>query len=337
MGTGKGWLYFLLCAVFAVGLLSCGDDEEEEEGGLPETYAVSGTVTRSTDTAGSDQCAPAPEECDGQGDIYLTVMDECPAKTGCFGNIISDVVIPAADLSGEDAVVNFELTGIPDGTYYLSGFLDDAPNTVNPANIAETGDLVFFGQASPGCVEVTVSGGNVADVNVDFNWVMPFALPVDDDTCNEPDDEDPDPDIEDDGDTYTVTVPVRRTAPLLPWTGGDGIGPLSVSLCVVCFDITGNVDDIVVKEQSLGVVDMSAPGSEIMVEFEDMPNGVYYVNGFIDDVTNATPENPFPGLGDLVSFGTIAPQCVRVVVDGADVTADTYTLNMVMIFDLPGF
>ena len=337
MRMSKDWLYFLLCAVFAVGLLSCGDDEEEEEAGLPQTYSVSGTVTRSTDTAGPDQCAPDPEVCDGAGDIYLTVMDECPASTGCFGEIIADILIEGADLSGQDAAVAFELTGIPDGTYYLSGFLDDAPNTVNPANIAEKGDLVLFGQASPGCVEVTVSGGNVAQVNVDFNWVMPFALPIDDDVCNEPDDEDPDPDIEDDGDTYTVTVPVRRTAPLLPWTGGDGIGPLSVSLCVVCFDITGDVDDIVVQEKSVGVVDMSAPGSEQIVVFEDMPNGVYYVNGFIDDVTNATPENPFPGLGDLVSFGTIAPQCVRVVVDGADVTADTYTLNMVMIFDLPGF
>ena len=141
----------------------------------------------------------------------------------------------------------------------------------------------------------------------------------------------------DDGDTYKVSVPVRCTASLLPWTGGDGIGPMRISLCVVCFDITGNVDDIVVKEQFYDEVDLSDLNGEFLVEFEDMPNGVYYVNGFMDDNTNAREENPFPGIGDLVSFGTIAPKCVKVVVNGADVTADPYLLNMVMIFDLPGF
>jgi hypothetical protein len=336
MRTRRQWLHFLLCAIFAMGLLTCGDDEEEEDGaGLPKTYSVSGTVTRSTEPAGPDQCAPDPEVCDGRGDIYLTVMDECPASTGCFGEIIADVVISDADLSGEDGTVAFELTGIPDGTYYLSGFLDDAPNTVNPDSIAETGDLVFFGQASPACVEVTVAGGNVAEVNLDFNWIMPFALPIDDDECNEPDDDDSDPDIEDDGDTHTVTASVVRTVP--PAFGGDGIGPLTLSLCSKCFSISGDSDDIVVKGKFVEEVDLSADGAVFTVEFEEMPNGVYYINGFIDDVTNATPENPFPGKGDLVSFGLIAPKCVVVVVDGADVTANPYELNMVMSFNLPGY
>ncbi len=323
------WVCVLLCAVLAAAHIGCSEDEEQLAGG-PATYSVSGTVTRSYE--------PDPELGDGRGDIHLNLMAECPARTGCLPEFIGGIVITDADLSEEGAAVPFEISGIPDGTYHLGGFMDDAVNTVNPENISETGDLVYFGQASPACVEVTVSGGDLQDVNLDLNWVMPFALPIDDEeVCSEQEEEEEDPDIEDDGDAYKVTVPVRRTTPLLPWTGGDGIGPLSVSLCVVCFDITGNVDDIVVKEKNVGVVDMSAPGSEVIVEFEDMPNGVYYVNGFIDDVTNATEENPFPGLGDLVSFGTIAPQCVRVVVDGGDVTSDPYTLNMVMIFDLPGF
>jgi hypothetical protein len=246
-----------------------------------------------------------------------------------------NIVIPDSDLSGEDATVPFEVTGLPDGTYFVSGFMDDAPNTVNPPDISETGDLVLFGQASPACVEVTVAGGDVTGVNVDFNWIMPFSLPIDSGECTEPDDGDDEPDIVDDGETYTVSGIVVRTVE--PGFGGDAVGPLSVNLCNKCFTIGGDTDNILVKDPIVQDVDMSADGTEISFEFEDVPNGVYYINGFMDDVTNATPENPFPGKGDLVSFGTIAPKCVTVIVDGGDVITDPYELNMVMSFDLPGF
>ena len=94
MRMRKQWLYFLLCAIFTVALLGCGDDEEEEEAGVPETYSVSGMVTRSTETAGPEQCDVDPELCDARGDVYLTVMDECPASTGCFGEIIAIFDLP---------------------------------------------------------------------------------------------------------------------------------------------------------------------------------------------------------------------------------------------------
>lgn len=325
MSMRRQWLYFLLCAVFVVGLLSCG--EEEEEGEFLETYSVSGAVTRSVE--------PDPAMGgDARGDVYLQLMDECPSLSGCLTEVISNIEMPDVDLSEDGASVPFEATGVPNGTYYLSGLMNDAPNTVNPENISETGDLVMFGLAAPRCVEVTVSGGDVTGVNADFNSVMPFALPMDDVTCDEPDDGDDDPDIVDDGDTYTVSVTVVRT--VRPFLGGDGIGPLRIGLLVgECFTTDGSQGEMVAEQIFEDPpVDLSADGSEFQFEFDDIPNGIYYINGFIDDVTNATEQRPLPAQGDLVSFRDLGPGCVKVIVNGADVAADPYPLNMVMIFDL---
>jgi len=109
----REWLYFLLCAIFAVGLLGCGDDEKEEEGGVPETYSVSGTITRSVD--------PDPTKGgDGIGDVYLQLMDECPSLSGCLTEIISNIEMPDVDLSADGASIPFEAPGVPNGTYYLN-------------------------------------------------------------------------------------------------------------------------------------------------------------------------------------------------------------------------
>lgn len=318
MGTRKGWLYSLLCAVFAVGLLGCGDD--------PETYSVSGIITRSVE--------PDPAlGGDGIGDVYLELMVECPSLSGCLTEVVSNIDLEDVDLSAPGASVPFEATGIPNGTYYLSGLLNDAFNTINPERISETGDLVMFGLAAPRCVEVTVAGGNVTGVSADFNSVMPFALPMDDVICDEPEDED-DPDIVDDGDTYTVSVTVARTVP--PFLGGDGIGPLRIGLLAgSCFKTDGSQGDMVAERIFEDPpVDLSAPGSTFQFDFVHIPNGVYFVNGFIDDVTNATEQRPLPAVGDLVSFKNLGPGCVKVIVDGADVTAEPYPLNMVLPFDL---
>ncbi len=134
MRMRKQWLCFLLCAIFAVGLIGCGDDEEEEEGELLKTYSISGTVTRSVepDLGG-----------DAIGDIYLTMMETCPSSTGCIEEIISDVSIVGADLSGDGVQVAFEMSKrVPNGTYYLSGIMDDAPNTEIPDIYSGVGDLV---------------------------------------------------------------------------------------------------------------------------------------------------------------------------------------------------
>jgi len=337
MRMRKQWLYFLLCAIFAVGLLGCGDDEEEEEGGLPETYSVSGTVTRSIepDLGG-----------DAIGDIYLTMMETCPSSTGCVEEVISDAAIMGADLSGDGAEVAFEMSKrVPNGTYYLSGIMDDTPNTQIPDIYSGAGDLVVFGVAAPACVEVIVADGDVTGADVDFNFVMPFELPIDpNDPCPE-DPEDPEDPPEDDGATYTISGIVTRPVLFdvlgfiksdIPAYGADGHGPLSISLTDVCFTIGGD-PGTVFETVVIPDADLSDPSYEIPFAFSPRANGIYYVNGFMDDNTNATPEDPFPGTGDLVSFGKASPTCAEVIVDGGDATDVIYELNMLMSFEIPGF
>ena len=332
----RQWLYFLLCAIFAVGMLSCGDDEEEEEGGLPKTYSVSGMVTRS--------CEPDLGG-DAIGNIYLTMMERCPSSTGCVEEIVSDVTVMGADLSGDRAEVAFEMSKrVPNGTYYLSGIMDDAPNTEIPDIYAGVGDLVVFGDAAPACVEVIVADGDVTGVGVDFNFVMPFELPIDPDNPCTDDPDDPDDPPEDDGFTYTISGTVTRPVLFdvlgsvqsdLPAYGADGHGPLSISLTDVCFTVSGD-PGTVFDTVEVPDADLSDPAYVVPFAFSPMPNGIYYVNGFMDDNTNATPEDPFPGRGDLVSFGEASPTCAEVRVDGGDVTDVIYELNMLMSFEIPG-
>ena len=342
MRMTDGRLRFLFCPVFVLALLSCG---EEEEGAAsdPKTYSVSGTVTRSTELdPGLWMCrfAPlisgfGPERCDAKGDIYLQLMPQCPSLSGCLPPILAETVIPDADLSENGASIPFEMRDLPNGTYYLSGFMDDAPNLFNPLEIAETGDLVMFGGAAPRCEEVIVSGRDVSGVNADFENVMPFALPMDYEDCDDLDDDDPD--IVDDGSTYTVSGTVIRTVKISLLNrilfGTDGVGPLRIALLDECFDSQGNSGQVR-SERSFDEVDLSAEGSAFTFDFDPVPNGIYYINGFIDDVTDATEERPLPGVGDLVSFRDLGPGCTKVIVNGADVTADPYPLNMIMIFDL---
>jgi len=338
---GQG-LYFLLCAVFAVALLGCGEEEE----GPPsdqKTYSISGTVTRSIDLDPSlwiCKYAPlfsgfGPEKCDAKGDIYLHLMHTCPSLSGCLPEIIAEAIIPDADLSEDGASIPFEIKNLPNGTYYLSGLVDDAPNIFNPPDISETGDLVMFGETAPKCVEVIVDDGDVSGINADFGDVMPFALPMDSEECDEQEEADPIP--VDDGNTYTVSATVIRDVEIsfLHWVfwGTDGIGPLGIALLDECFSSDGNPGQVW-SERAFDEVDLSAGGSEFTFDFDPVPNGIYYINGFIDDVTNATEERPLPGIGDLVSFRDLGPGCTKVVVNGADVAADPYPLNMIMVFDL---
>lgn len=342
MGAGKRWLFFQMCTLFVLALIGCSEDEEGATSG-EQTYSISGTVTRSIEPDPSlwmCRFAPlisgfGPERCDAKGDIYLHVMHECPSLSGCLPEIIGETIIPDADLSESGASIPFEIANLPNGTYYLSGFMDDAPNIFNPLDISETGDLVMFGDAAPRCEEVIVSARHVSGVTANFDSVMPFALPMDYEDCEAPHDDEPD--IVDDGNTYTVSATVLRDVRISPLIrimfGTDGVGPLRIALVDECFDSQGSAGQVI-SERFFAEVDLSAEGSEYVFDFDPVPNGIYYINGFIDDVTDATEERPLPGVGDLVSFHDLGPGCTKVIVNGADVSADPYPLNMIMVFDL---
>ena len=342
MRTNSRLVFCLVSVVVFLALVGCSEDEEGATSDQ-KTYSISGTVTRSIELDPNlwmCKLAPiisgfGPERCDAQGDIYLSLTYECPSISGCMPEIAAGITILDADLSEEGASNPFEMSDLPNGTYYLSGSMDDAPNIFNPVNIAETGDLIMFGGSAPRCEEVIVSDGNVSGVNVDFDTIMPFALPMDAEQCDDLDDDDPD--IVDDGNTYTVSASVIRTVEIslldMCLFGTDGIGPLSIALVDECFTSQGDYGNVR-SERFFDEVDLSAEGSEFTFEFDPVPNGIYYISGYIDDVTNATEERPLPGVGDLVSFHDLGPGCTKVIVNGADVTADPYALNMIMVFDL---
>jgi hypothetical protein len=79
-------------------------------------------------------------------------------------------------------------------------------------------------------------------------------------------------------------------------------------------------------------VDLPTTDEAVELVITDVPNGVYSLNGFIDDADAGDP-TPRPGIGDLVSFGGFGPACAEVVVDGGDVTVP-FDLNLVLPFDL---
>ncbi len=310
-----------ICVIGIVFLATYSGCKDESEESNVITYSVSGTVTRSWE--------PDPSG-DAIGDIYLFVMEECVANTGQVTELTAEIRIPDGDLSDDGAVVSYEITGLPNGHYYISGFQDDVPNTVNEDRVPETGDLVIFGAAAPRCEEFTVNGSNVSGVNVDFNWVMPFSLPISS-SCEPEVEGDP---IPDDGETYTITGTVSSSTP--PGLGGDGVGTLTLALATLCFSNSGDDPDTLVSSITTDIdVDLSGQYDTHDFTFPDeVPNGYYYINGFLND--NTDDVNIFPGIGDLVAFCNAGPKCKMVTVNGGNVTDADYIFNMVMPFNLPG-
>jgi hypothetical protein len=102
-----------------------------------------------------------------------------------------------------------------------------------------------------------------------------------------------------------------------------------------CFTVGGD-PGFVFETVIIPDADLSDPSYVVPFAFSPRSNGIYFVNGFMDDNTNATPEDPFPGKGDLVAFREASPVCAEVIVDGGDVTDVIYELNMLMSFEIPG-
>ena len=116
-----------------------------------------------------------------------------------------------------------------------------------------------------------------------------------------------------------------------PDLGGDGAGPWYSGLAEACFDEETGEPALPVFPVLRDELTLPQTGEPVEVIIEDVPNGVWFFNGFVDDATDEG--DPRPGIGDLVSFGGFGPACSEVIVDGRDVTVD-FDLNLVMPFDL---
>lgn len=153
---------------------SAGDDagdtagEEEssgggEAGGSPST-GVRGAVIRSV--------APAVGQ-DAVGTLYVGLLLQCTADSEQAGGATP---VEGADLSAEGSQVLYEVTGVAAGTYYLVAFLDDNLNADTSNPYADNADLVTAEGFAPGCVEVTITDGEIATAPaaVNLNLVYPL-------------------------------------------------------------------------------------------------------------------------------------------------------------------
>lgn len=123
---------------------------------------VRGAVIRSAEPAAGN---------DGIGDIYVGMLAECAQDAAEVGDA---AVVMDADLSAPGSTAMYEITNVPDGTFYVVAFMDDNDNSVdgNP----DMGDIVTAEGLGPGCVEVTVAGAAdvVAPMAVNLNFLYPF-------------------------------------------------------------------------------------------------------------------------------------------------------------------
>jgi hypothetical protein len=313
---------------------ACGSDESSEvvKGQAIDPAGVGmirGEVTRTVALS---------EEGDGVGALHIALAEECLAKAGTAPKLLAKIDVDEADLSDDDAKIAFEVSGLADGVYQASTWFDDVINEDQDEDLPGKGDLAMFKAATPICVEVKVADGKlVEDVTLALNYVMPFNL-----TGTMADDRggvlgegagsgvDPSDIDTDDPNTYAVTFALTRSVEL--GEGGDGVGDALFTLSETCFEATGNPPPPLHTLEQLNV-DLKDPKARVALTFEGVKNGIYQLNGYLDDANPRSAARPLPNNGDLVRFGGFGPGCVEVVVNGKDVETE-FDLNFVMTWDL---
>jgi len=324
----------LACALGACGSDASDEDVETARGsakGLKGDGEVHGAVTRSVALSKSGN---------GVGPLHISLADECLSKAGTAPNLIAKIDVDEVDLSEKGARVPFEITGLPDGTYFAATWFDDVVNKDQDEDLPGKGDLAMFKAATPICVKVEVKDSKIVeDVKLVLNYEMPFDLTgvnaderggvLDDDGNAMVDPADID---YDDPNTYEVSFDLTRSVD--PAEGGDGVGSALFTLSETCFDPTGDPPPPLYVTEKQGV-DLSGESATSTLSFKGVKNGIYQLNGYLDDVGEHTDARPLPSTGDLVRFGGFGPACVQVVVNGGNVTT-TFDLNLVMTWDLNG-
>ncbi len=137
-----------------------------ESGASGETggsFSVSGQVTR------SPRAMISPND-DGIGVLYVAALEDCSQIASSPGG----VVVAEADLSEIDTPVAYTIAGLPNGNYYIVGFLDDDENSDPNAPSADMGDLAYADGFGPACREVVVDNADVAGADFALNINVPF-------------------------------------------------------------------------------------------------------------------------------------------------------------------
>ena len=329
----RQWIGLTLAAVLITA--SCSDDTTSEADPSPAEVVGELDLGDVEVTGVLRRTVPLAEGGDGVGPLHLTLDTDCRNNLGSnVPPLLSMVAEDPVTVTADDDEVPFRFTGLEDGTYFASGWVDDIDNEEQEEDLPATGDLVMFGDLSPRCVEFEVIDGEAEPVVLELDYEMPFTLPgVEGDEGIFEGDGEPSVDpatIVDDGSTHSVTIQVSRSVE--PDLGGDGEGPWFAGLFPSCFDDETGANptpDVPHLVDSVALPEIDEP---VELVIDDVPNGVYLVNGFIDDA-DAGDATPRPGIGDLVSFGGFGPACAEVVVDGADATV-AFDLNLVLPFDL---
>ena len=105
--------------------------------------------------------------------------------------------------------------------------------------------------------------------------------------------------------------------------GDDGVGTLYVGVLAACDQNAASLGGTSVLGANLSQV-----GSPVAYTLEGLPNGTYYVAGFLDDDVNADPENPYADMGDLAFAEGFGVGCVEVVIADADASGADFQLNI---------
>ena len=136
----------------ATGDDDAADDDAADDDTVAAEAMVSGRAGREFST-----CPPAGN---GVGDLCLYLLTDCADP---FSDVASTVV-PDADMSWPDNLVDFTIEGVPDGVWQLYGFLDDDGSGCEGG--VSNGDFYLADE----CVEVeVVDQQDVTGVLIKFN------------------------------------------------------------------------------------------------------------------------------------------------------------------------
>lgn len=126
----------------------------------------------------------------------------------------------------------------------------------------------------------------------------------------------------------TVTGTVFRNPATAPGLGQDAIGDIYLGLLISCDEGAAAVANTVVLDGDLSDTSFGVPYT-----IENVPNGTYFLAGFMDDNDNTDPDDPDADLGDLAAAEGFGPLCTQVdIADGTDVSDADLTLNIVVPF-----